>query len=125
MIIVNLTQHKATPEQQAAGVVDLEGEELEYLVRCLTFDDIPNRAKIRACAFNIAQNIFWAKFEGARAAMIGGAPWLMGPLAAALKARGIKALFAFSVREAIEQTMPDGSVRKTAVFRHKGFVEAL
>jgi hypothetical protein len=30
-IILNLTQHPATPEQVAAGVVDLIGDDLEYL----------------------------------------------------------------------------------------------
>jgi hypothetical protein len=54
--------------------------------------------------------------------MIGGAPYLMAPLEVALRAHGITPLYAFSVRESVEQTQPDGSVRKIAVFRHGGFV---
>ena len=37
---------------------------------------------------------------------------------------GIKPLYAFSVRESVESTEPDGSVIKRNVFRHMGFVEA-
>ena len=58
-------------------------------------------------------------------AMIGGALWLMAPLAAALREQGIEAVFAFSVRETEEQKQADGSVRKVAVFRHAGFVPAV
>ena len=31
-------------------------------------------------------------------------------------------IYAFSVRESVEETLPDGTVHKTACFRHKGFV---
>jgi hypothetical protein len=55
-------------------------------------------------------------------AMIGGAPYLMAPLESALRAHGITPVYAFSVRESVDQVQPDGSVRKVAVFRHAGFV---
>jgi len=42
----------------------------------------------------------------------------------ALRDQGIEPVYAFSVRESIEQTQPDGSVRKVNVFRHAGFVDA-
>ena len=58
-------------------------------------------------------------------AMIGGAPFLMATLADELAKASIYALFAFSTRESVEQVQPDGSVRKTAVFRHQGFVPAI
>ena len=127
MAIVNLTQHKATTEQVAAGVVDIEDEEaLHSLVECLTFDQLPDSSEIYAKVAGIVTlAVHWQEFEDTKAAMIGGAPWLMGPLTEALKAEGIKPLFAFSTRESVEQIMPDGSIRKTAVFRHKDFVEAL
>jgi hypothetical protein len=38
--------------------------------------------------------------------------------------RGITALYSFSTRESVDQPQPDGSVRKVAVFRHTGWVEA-
>ena len=48
---------------------------------------------------------------------------MMGQLEAALRALEVQPLYAFSVRESVETTLPDGSVVKTAVFKHGGFVE--
>lgn len=121
MTILNLTQHTASPEQLAAGVVDLAGEERERLVRALTFDTLPSREEVVAAAQAVAA---LAVAADAHSAMIGGAPYLMAPLEAALDEAGIAALYAFSVRESVEQTQPDGSVRKINVFRHAGFIAA-
>ena len=126
-MILNLTQHKATPEQVAAGVVDLEGADRERLLDLLTFDLVNGNPppwgyvletadEIARLASRVAVN---SKVDSA---MIGGAPYLMGPLARALSYMGIHPLFAFSTRESVEQVQEDGSVRKINVFRHSGFV---
>ena len=122
MFILNLTQHQSTPEQ---GCVDLQGEALQVIKGLLTFEEIPTRKEILDRAAVIA-DLADAMIGDTptRAAMIGGAPFLMGPLEAALKERGITPLYAFSVRESVDEVLPDGSVRKVAVFRHKGFIEA-
>lgn len=65
-MIINLTQDQATPDQIAAGVVDLPQSGREAMAELLTF----------------------------------------------------------SRRESIEQVQQDGSVRKTNVLKHAGFVEA-
>ena len=123
MKILNLTQHKATTEQRDLGVVDLEGEVLHQLVECLTFDSCPDDVDISARVVGLVTiATCYQDLIGADAAMIGGAPWLMGPLAEALLHEGVQPLFAFSVRESEEVFQPDGSVRKVAVFRHKGWV---
>jgi len=57
--------------------------------------------------------------------MIGGALWLMAPLATELRARNIEPLFAFSQRESVELVAENGDVVKTNVFRHVGFVPAI
>ena len=54
--------------------------------------------------------------------MIGGAPFFMGALEAALYRRDLTPLYAFSRREVVEKATDDGAVTKTAVFRHEGFV---
>lgn len=118
-MILNLTQHEATPEQLAAGVEE-PGTRKGSVQALLTFRDLPSREEIAARAVALAA---LAQGYGASAAMIGGALWLMAPLEAALRGLGIRPLYAFSVRESVEETAPDGSVRKVAVFRHKGFVE--
>ena len=58
-------------------------------------------------------------------AMIGGAPYLMERLAKRLREFEITPLYALTERVSVEETLPDGSVRKTAVFEHLGFEEAV
>jgi hypothetical protein len=128
MVIFNLTQHRATPDQVADGVVEPDDSTKLEIIELLTFDVLPTREDIRVRARDLAflvadHNHFHG--SGVDCAMIGGAPFLMGPLANYLDAIGIKPLFAFSVRESTESVQPDGSVRKVQVFRHAGFVPAL
>lgn len=142
MATMNLTQHAATADQIAAGVFDLPAASRADLQTLLTFGDLPDEQEIRARAERIAgMAVLHASAEDradddgllpegdaggfALRAMIGGALWLMAPLAAALREHGIQPVFAFSVRETEEQKQADGSVRKVAVFRHAGFVPAV
>ena len=135
--ILNLTQHSPTPEQKLAGVTcgDITDGQEQELRKLLTFDTIPTPVEVRQRAQQIAA--YAAKTttlvdyggdsglcvnEPFSRAMIGGAPFLMGPLEEALRRVGIVPLYAFSTRESVEQVQPDGSVRKVAVFRHQGFV---
>lgn len=118
MTIINLTQHDSTREQVLAGVV--EPEDKVAVRSLLTFNAIPSKEEVAERAEKLADAAFHA---GTEAAMIGGAPYLMSALESALKDKGIKPLYAFSVRESADVTQPDGSVRKVAVFRHAGFVE--
>lgn len=125
-MILNLTQHPATPDQIAQGVVDLPPAESKKLWELLTFEELPGVHTIHNNAEAIT-DIACRCFTGVKepVAMIGGAPFFMGPLHAALNRVGIKVVFAFSARESVEEKLPDGSVRKMAVFRHKGFVEGV
>jgi len=132
--IMNLTQHAASPEQQAAGVIDLPDAARDLLVRLLTFEDLPKAADIEVRAEAIARlaTDLWREWEAGRApaqthlsrcVMIGGAPYLMSALERALALQGFKAIYAFSRRESADEVLPAGSVRKISVFRHAGFVE--
>ena len=118
MRILNLTQHDATPDQAVAGVVEPADKEL---VRALiTFVDLPDARELKAKAAALAQMVAYDRFE---TVMIGGAPFFMAPLEQALRERNIKVLYAFSKRESVDEVQKDGSVKKTQVFRHAGFVE--
>jgi hypothetical protein len=120
MRILNLTQHAASAEQVAAGVVELQDKASVH--RLLTFEACPDRETIRARAEALAEI---ARASGAEAAMLGGAPYLMGPLEAALRSAGIRPVYAFSQRAGVEEELqPDGSVRKVQLFRHAGWVWA-
>lgn len=121
MKVFNATQHAATQEQVNVGVVDLPAEDRELLANFLTFEEIPTRDLLTTRALEVTVLL---RKHGAEAAMIGGAPFFMGTLEAALKESGITPLYAFSRRESVESVQADGSVRKTAVFKHIGFVEA-
>ena len=117
--IINLTQHQSTPEQEWDGV--FEPQDKENVRRLLTFDTIPNKGVLYMRAVQLAEI---ASESGAKFAMIGGAPYLMGALENALKEKGIQPLYSFSERESIEETLPSGDVIKKSVFRHKGFIKA-
>lgn len=120
MKIVNLTQHQSTPEQREAGVIDLPAETLAEVRKLLTFGTIPTQFEMWGRATAIAEI---AEKEGAKQAMIGGAPYFMVSLEKALNWKGIQSLYAFSIRESKEVQKEDGTVEKINVFRHAGFVE--
>jgi len=120
---LNLTQHPATAEQLAVGVRDVADR--AALSAMLTFDSLPSPLTVWERALEVAALAaaeLAGETPGKRVAMIGGAPFLMAPLEAALRERQIAAVYAFSVRASSEETQPDGSVRKVAMFRHAGFV---
>lgn len=129
MQIINLTQHTATPDQIDAGVIDLNPSQRAILAQWLTFTSCPTRQEVLERAALIAggaanDSRALGDVPMCGAAMIGGAPFLMGALETALVARGIKPLYAFSTRESVESVDSTGKVTKTAVFRHAGFVPA-
>ena len=122
--IINLTQHNATPEQIEAGVV--EPEVKARIQELLTFDEPPDPAEIirRAEEFAaLAYEIVTAEYDAETVTvMVGGAPFFISALERELMFRGMDPVYAFSMRESIDQAQEDGSVRKVAVFRHLGFV---
>lgn len=124
-MILNLTQHPASPEQLAEGVVNPEANK-GMIKGALTFGEIPAQGEIKERAEMLAElaatTIFEMEIE-CHKVLIGGAPYLMGALELALKEEGLQPVYAFSERASVEITEPDGSVVKTNVFKHKGFIE--
>lgn len=129
--ILNLTQHAATPEQVAAGVVEptlvpleqvVAGEAKKQVQALLTFDTLPHLDDIERKAKTLAAIARW---HGCTRAMIGGAPFFMAALERALIHAGIQPIYAFSVRDSIEQPDGNGGVKKVNIFRHAGFVEVV
>lgn len=116
--IINLTQHNATPEQIEAGVYEPKNK--DSVIRNLTFDELPDDIDISIRAVNLA---LIAESEGAECAMIGGAPYLMSELEKILRIYEIKPVYAFTKRESVEIVEADGTVKKTSVFKHAGFIE--
>jgi hypothetical protein len=130
-MILNLTQHTPTPEQEAQLVVEPRMTK-EKIKKLLTFEEIPTKEEIEARATKLAEiavseasmyagdtdNEVWIT-----RVMLGGAPFFMGALEKAVREMGFQPVYAFSKRESVDQPQPDGSVKKIQVFRHAGFVE--
>ena len=120
--IINLTQHSFTIDQ----LQDIESKGLDVVEidqsfkSLLNFETLPETHIVRGRADDLS---LIAEEAGASFAMIGGAPYLMAPLEESLFRRGIKPLYAFSVRSSIERTKEDGTVEKLSIFKHLGFIE--
>lgn len=127
MKIVNLTQHWATPEQKEAGVFDLPLDQQKELVNLLTFNNLPVGSEMYRRATEIAQMAKMALggslYIGGCYAMIGGAPYFMRWQEEALESVNVIPVYAFSQRVSVEETLVDGTVKKTTVFKHSGFVK--
>jgi len=105
--ILNLTQHCATSQQIKEGVVEPAEKKLVYDL--LTFKTLPTYEEIRKRATILAQ---FAATKGCKKVLIGGAPYLMAPLEKELMRLGLTPVYAFSKREVVEKTMPNGSVKR-------------
>ena len=138
-VILNLTMHTATPEQIEAGVY--EPEHHDEIKAALTFNTLPSKQEIETKAITLAalavREIFnqvlktrpeseeqldlESQMLGMQV-MVGGAPYLMATLEKALRSASLTPVYAFSKRESVEIVIADGSVKKTAIFKHLGFV---
>lgn len=140
-LIINLTQHNMTAAQynhkqehlMEVKYIGYEQQVKNDILYCLNFDTLPTKEEIKRKAevlATIAKNTFaqakarTGMHKAKEYALIGGAPYLMGPLEEALKELDIQPLYAFSQRISVETTQPDGSVIKTNKFEHLGYVEA-
>ena len=122
-IIWNATQHSATPEQKEQGVMDLPAELKQQLSAALTFNELPTSQMLRMRSIQMVGTILAAGAKPGDRVMLGGAPFFMEEASHTVREAGMIPVFAFSLRESVEKTLPDGTVQKTAVFRHLGFVE--
>jgi hypothetical protein len=130
-MILNLTQHVTTDEQEAQLVVEPRMTK-DKIRELLTFEEIPSKEEIELRAEKLARiavseashyagdtdNEVWIT-----RVLIGGAPFFMGALEKAVREMGFQPVYAFSKRESVDIPQPDGSVKKIQVFRHLGFVE--
>ena len=121
MVIYNLTQHAASAEQLAAGVVDLEGDLRTLMVAALTFHVMPDLETVMAHSEMLAtvMKVLDPDLSGEVQFMIGGAPYLMAAMVEYSPCYTM--VFAYSERVSEEQVL-DGVCRKVSVFKHLGFV---
>lgn len=123
--MLNLTQHALTAEQWRDGAVEPDQEMKAEIQRLITFDrtvmteagQIEERAKALA-------SLIKGEYPLVNKAMVGGALYFMPALVKELKAVGIQPYFSYTDRVSTETQNPDGSVTKTLVFKHLGWIEA-
>lgn len=125
MIIFNATQHNPTPEQVSDGVMNANAE----IQQLITFTTAPTAAEMKEKAKAVAKIAAAALNKTGvpsheRAVMIGGAPYFMSYLEKALFKQGLTPIYAFSERVCVEKKTEDGSVEKTFVFKHAGWIVA-
>jgi hypothetical protein len=81
----------------------------------------PRELRTRATECALLASVLLKKYD-CGAILVGGAPFFMSVLESALRSFGIAFCYAFSKRVTQEESLEDGSVRKTHVFRHAGFI---
>lgn len=116
--ILNLTQHEATEQQKEDGVIEPENK--KEIQELLTFNTLPTSDEVYKRACKLAAKVIENDCD---AAMIGGASYLMEILPVIMEKYNLSPLFAFSERQVQETVKEDGSVEKTNIFVHKGFVK--
>lgn len=125
--IINLTHHQPSVEQIAAGVFTSVNN--DRVQRLLDFHEMPNAALLKERARSLAE-LASREFDelgvptADRKAMVGSAPYFAAPLEAALLDAGIMPLYAYSVRDSVEEVQPDGTTIKINRFKHLGFIAA-
>ncbi len=123
--MLNLTQHALTAEQWRDGAVEPEADVKAQIQELITFDrsviehpeQILNRAKALV-------SLIKREYPLVNQAVVGGALYFMPALVRELKEVGIQPYFSYTDRVSQETHNPDGSVTKTLVFKHLGWVEA-
>ena len=117
--IFNLTQHVASQEQKEEGVIEPENDNKTVIKALLTFDTKPSEYELQQTAKEIISIVP----KECDSVMIGGAPYFLPYLSKEAAKKGFEVLHSFTERVSVEKTNADGTVEKTSVFQHKGFVK--
>lgn len=128
--VINLTQHTFSQEQlaefKAAGVKDENiidtNDEIKALI---TFNGDIDVEIIRERANNVRDYV--KKFldydnNVVGYALTGGAPFFQAAVNEACRINGFVAMASYSERVSQERVQADGTIVKSSVFKHKGFV---
>lgn len=120
MLLINLTQHTLTTDQ-LKGAVEVGNDVRDEVIKLITFNELPTAGVIKDNASRLAEI---CRDMHASHAVIGGAPYFMGPLEQSLRRVGVTPLYAFTERVAVEVTNPEtGEVTKTSKFNFAGWIE--
>jgi len=124
MNILNLTQHAATEDQLAGGVIDLQGELKAALVAAITFPPVYDHDMLVSRAKRVVGIVRDAQVDCGHV-MIGGMPSFMPVLQQVLQEAGYHVGYACTDRVSVDVPDGNGGVRKTSVFKHVGMYWAV
>ena len=120
MKVFNLTKHQMTPDQIAAGGLNVPSAqaatELHDFVVMPTAADMQLRA---SALMSLAQEAGAVAGDGV---MLAGAMYFIPPLVDAARDAGFVPTLSFTQRVAVEKPLEDGSVKLEYIFRHEGWM---
>lgn len=118
MPVYNATRHLCTPEQLAAGIIDLPASLHKKIKAMSTFNPMPTMDMVESVADDVTHLLYMHislidPFEEDIQIMIGGAPYYTAALADSLAQSGYQARYPFFQRK---------YVNSKVVFLHEGLV---
>ena len=120
MAILNLTQHNATADQLAAGIIDLPAEFKQELAEIITFPALYTKHDLELRARRVYSLILDLPCDiPVDGVMIGGMPSFMPVLEKELVECGFRVGYACTERQSVDKEV-DGKIIKTAIFVHVG-----
>ena len=131
-MIINLTQHPRTYEQEQHGVLDLVGDHHKELIKLHTFKTLPSTEDLWWRAERIVQLAIFNglgkyRIDGIdpipKSAMVDCLPFLVAPLLHELKKFRITPVYAFSIPVPRSWSNHDGTATRVVELLHEGFVE--
>lgn len=124
-VFISLMLYLVTPDQASAGLIDMpeDGSLRAALIEALSYNHQPDQEELLRRARRVVG--IMADYAGGMTALqgrkviLGGFSALMHPLQAACLRAGMQVGYAYPGHcECVDQLQPDGSVLKTAIFRH-------
>lgn len=120
MKVFNLTKHQMTQDQLEAGGVNVPAAQSANNLQ--DFMAVPSDADLKYRAEELVKLAIGAGASHGDGVMIAGAMYFIPALVQAARDAGLIPTFSFTQRKAVEDKLPDGSVKLAYVFKHEGWV---
>ena len=120
MKVFNLTKHQMTQDQLEAGGVNVPAAQSANNLQ--DFMAVPSHEELESRANALMNLASAAGAELGDGVMIAGAMYFIPALVQAARNSGFTPTFSFTQRKAVEDKLPDGSVKLSYVFKHESWV---
>ena len=120
MKVFNLTKHQMTQDQLEAGGVNVPAAQSANNLQ--DFMAVPSHEELESRANALMNLASAAGAELGDGVMIAGAMYFIPALVQAARNSWFTPTFSFTQRKAVEDKLPDGSVKLSYVFKHESWV---